>query len=155
MRYTKTMREIEREIVGGFLISADGKILLGHNVKGGAFEDAWVIPGGGTEEDETKEETLRREILEEVGIDVADAAILQLDGVPEASSEKTLRDNGERVIVHMKFNDFVVRFDRPASDIAIHCDDDFQNAKWFTPEDLPMLELGEAMRLRLEQLGLI
>ena len=149
------MREIERKIVGGFLISADGKILLGQSIKGGVFEDKWVVPGGGMEEGETKEQTLRREMLEEVGIDVADGRILQLDGVPEASSEKTLRDNGERVIVHMKFNDFVVRFNRLASEIAIHCDDDFQNAKWFTPEDLPTLELGDATRLRLEQLGLI
>ena len=78
------MREIERKIVGGFLISADGKILLGQSIKGGVFEDKWVVPGGGMEEGETKEQTLRREMLEEVGIDVADGRILQLDGVPEA-----------------------------------------------------------------------
>ena len=149
------MREIKREIVGGFLISADGKILLGHNVKGGVFEDAWVVPGGGMEEGETKEQTLRREMLEEVGIDVADGRILQLDGVPTGSSEKTLRDTGERAIVHMNFNDLVVRFDRPASDIAIHCDDDFEAARWFAPEELLVLDLGEATRPRLVQLGLL
>ena len=56
------MRTIKREIVDGILLSNDGRVLIGKNVKGGVYEDLWVIPGGGIDEGETAEDALKREI---------------------------------------------------------------------------------------------
>lgn len=41
------MRTIYRDIVGGFIFSKDGKILLGQNRKGGVYEGSFVVLGGG------------------------------------------------------------------------------------------------------------
>ncbi len=40
------MRTIQREIVGGFIFSKDGKVLLGKNRKGGHYEGSYVVPWG-------------------------------------------------------------------------------------------------------------
>ena len=41
------MRTIHRDIVGGFIFSKDGRLLLGKNCKGGVYEGSFVVPGGG------------------------------------------------------------------------------------------------------------
>lgn len=53
--------------VAGIIIK-DGKILLMRRVKNG--EEYFVFPGGGVEEGETQEDALKREIKEEVNLDV-------------------------------------------------------------------------------------
>lgn len=56
-----------RMAVRGIVIM-DGKLLLMRRVKNG--KEYWVIPGGGMEEGENYEETVVREMEEEVGISV-------------------------------------------------------------------------------------
>ena len=51
------------------VIEKDGKILIAKRKKGGRLEDKWEFPGGKIEEGETPEDCLRRELLEEFGID--------------------------------------------------------------------------------------
>lgn len=50
------------------IIVKDNKVLLMHRKKDG--EEYWVFPGGHTEEGETPEETLKREIWEEVSLNI-------------------------------------------------------------------------------------
>ena len=57
-----------RQTCGGILIQ-EGKILLSKRKKDRLYPDIWDIFGGHIEENETKEETLRRELEEELGID--------------------------------------------------------------------------------------
>ena len=55
------------------IIEIEGKILLIHRIKkkiDNTYREYYVIPGGKMEEGETEEETLLREIKEEVGIKV-------------------------------------------------------------------------------------
>ncbi len=52
----------------GALIIKDGKILLMHQML--PNEDFYTLPGGSWEKGETLEETCKREVLEEFGIDV-------------------------------------------------------------------------------------
>lgn len=52
------MREIERDIVGGVIISKDNKMLMGKGRNGSVYKDCWLIPGGGVDEGETKLQTL-------------------------------------------------------------------------------------------------
>jgi mutator protein MutT len=61
---------------GGILIS-QGKILLGKRKHDRLYPDIWDIFGGHIEEGETKEETLRRELEEEIGIIVKDFEFLE------------------------------------------------------------------------------
>ena len=149
------MRTIERNIAGAFIFSNDGFVLLGKNQKGGVFEDMWVIPGGGIDEGESAEDAMRREMLEEVGIDVTGAQIEIQPDIQTGTSEKTLRDTGERVNVLMHFSDFVVMIDKPAREIPIVLEDDFGFAEWTSTRNLEGKTFSAATKYRFEALGLL
>src|SRR3972149_8474586 len=69
-----------RKGAGGVIVRIEeGKILVGL-VKGGGFKD-YILPKGGTEDDETPIETAKREINEETGI--TDLSLLNDLGVKE------------------------------------------------------------------------
>src|SRR5947209_5520152 len=55
-----------RESVRGLVRDSDGRVLLLRY--GDEYGDWWITPGGGREPDETDEQTLRRELEEEVGL---------------------------------------------------------------------------------------
>ena len=149
------MRTIKREIVGGILFSNDEHILIGKNVKGGVYEDLWVIPGGGIDDGETKEQAVKREIFEEVGIDISSAELELLPGNPSRTAEKTLRDTGERVLVDMTFYDFKVSIDAPAASIPFVLEDDFGYAEWVPYNELAGKNYSPSTEARLQLLGLI
>jgi ADP-ribose pyrophosphatase YjhB (NUDIX family) len=56
------LREIQRDIVSALIFAKDGKLFQGMKEprKGGVYSDCWHIPGGGVEEDESKEEALKK-----------------------------------------------------------------------------------------------
>jgi 8-oxo-dGTP pyrophosphatase MutT (NUDIX family) len=149
------MRTIKRDIAGALLFSNDGHVLIGKNVKGGVYEDLWVIPGGGIDDGESKEEAVRREILEEVGIDISDATIEPVFRNEKRTTEKTLRDTGERVLVDMTFYDFKVMIDLPAQDIPIKLEDDFGLAEWVPVQKLGEKSYSPAVESLLKSLSLI
>ena len=71
-----------RNRAGGILIE-NGKLLLMHRIKtvDGKTREYYVVPGGGIEEGETLEEATKRELKEEIGIDVellSDTPLLSL-----------------------------------------------------------------------------
>ncbi len=145
------MRTIERDIVGAFIFSKDGKVLFG---KTGAYEGLWVVPGGGIEEDETKLQALIRETLEETGIDIKDAEITPFKEIHHGESEKTLRNTGERVLVKMKFFDYKIAMKEVANKINIDPTDDLSDLHWFSREELAKLEIISPPTIKiLHQLG--
>jgi 8-oxo-dGTP pyrophosphatase MutT (NUDIX family) len=149
------MRAIERDIVGAFIFSADNKVLLGHNKKGGVYQNQLIVPGGGIEDNESKLDALKRETLEETGIDISDATITEIDGVSVGESEKTLRDTGEQVIVKMRFHDFQIQLRSNADDTELSFEDDYAEAMWYTPEQLTATEIGPATKATLQKLNFI
>jgi len=63
------------------LIIKEEKVLLIHRFKNGA--EYWVVPGGGVEEGETKEEGLQREMREETGLEIIDFKLLTSIDTPQ------------------------------------------------------------------------
>lgn len=57
-------------VVAGFLKNEKRECLLTQRPKGKAMEGLWEFPGGKIQKDELPEEALRRELKEELGIEV-------------------------------------------------------------------------------------
>jgi 8-oxo-dGTP pyrophosphatase MutT (NUDIX family) len=132
------MRVITRDIVAALLFSSDGKLLLGQSdpAAGGVYSGNWVIPGGGVEPGESRLEALRREILEETGLDIAAYEAVLVDDTASGRSEKTLKDSGERVSVAMNFIDYEVRLPVTAAESGAAPTEELVRLQWFTLDEL-------------------
>ena len=60
------------------LIDADGRVLIAERPAGKSMAGLWEFPGGKVEAGERPEETLIRELKEELGIDVNEACLAPL-----------------------------------------------------------------------------
>ena len=60
------------------LIDADGRVLLAQRPEGKPMAGLWEFPGGKVESGETPEQTLIRELQEELGIAVKEACLAPL-----------------------------------------------------------------------------
>ncbi|MDR1529697.1 MAG: (deoxy)nucleoside triphosphate pyrophosphohydrolase [Burkholderiales bacterium] len=58
-------------VAAGILIRSDGRFLLTQRPKEKVYGGYWEFPGGKSEADETLPQTLRRELLEELDIEIA------------------------------------------------------------------------------------
>jgi len=148
------MRTIERDVVGGFIFSKDLKVLLGKNRKGGVYEGSYVVPGGGVDDGETKEQALRREMLEETGIDVRLGEIVQIN-TATGEHEKTLHDSGERVFVKMVFYDYRIELSDTADEVEVTADDDWAEPRWFTADELISENIAAPTRRTLQKIGFL
>lgn len=98
-----------RAVVG--IIKKEGKLLVGQRPLGKPYSGYWEFPGGKIEESESSEQALKRELQEELGIDVVHAKhwfehthaypdktvlldmwlVTQFLGEPESKENQTLR----------------------------------------------------------------
>jgi 8-oxo-dGTP pyrophosphatase MutT (NUDIX family) len=137
------MRAINRDIVSALIFSKDGKLLMGMKdpKSGGVYADCWHIPGGGVDEGEIQEQALRREMLEEVGIDIAKCKVTLADDQGKGETEKTLKDTGEKVICKMKFYVYHVYIDKYTDEIETKPSDDLVKLEWIGLADLNRYKL--------------
>lgn len=147
------MRTIKRTIVGAFIFSSDGYLLLGKSHKGGVYQDTWVVPGGGVEPGETLLQAVQREIEEEVGIDISQFEIIQHADTKQGTSTKILKETQEEVLVDMTFHDFTVKTALPAVELPPTCNDDIMLAQWHDITTLPKLKVTDPMRATLLEFG--
>ncbi|HSX07764.1 MAG TPA: NUDIX hydrolase [Candidatus Saccharimonadales bacterium] len=151
------MRTIYRDITSALIFSKDGKLLMGMKDprSGGVYADCWHIPGGGVDEDETQEQALRREMLEEVGIDIADCKVTLADDQGSGETEKTLTDTGEKVMCHMKFYVYRVDIDKNAYEIETKLNDDLVKLEWVDLDKLSGYKLTPPSVTLFRRLGYI
>lgn len=139
------MKTIQREIVSAIIFSRNEKLLMVKKVPsgGGVYFDCWHIPGGGIDKGEIKESALKREIKEEVGIDISPYKIKLISDDGIGSSEKILKDTDEKVIVEMHFNVYQIRInDKESSEIAVILEEkELSEYAWFSLEELPSVKL--------------
>lgn len=113
----------------------------------GVFPGQWALPGGGVEPGERIGAALRREVREELGIDLRAATpLLFKDDV----LEKTF-DDGRREPLHMVF---LVYSCRPASR-SIELNEEFSEYVWAGGAELEALELSPLTRDTLRSAGLL
>lgn len=61
------------EVAVGILIRQDGALLLSTRPEGKAYAGYWEFPGGKIEAGETVTQALRRELVEELGVNIGEA----------------------------------------------------------------------------------
>ena len=104
------------------IIEHDGKILAGQRSPFLSFPLKWEFPGGKQEENETDEQTLEREIMEELGVE-----ILIIDKLPV-----TIKDQGWREIILVPF---VCNLKTENIVLSEH-----EQIIWLEPDDLQSLD---------------
>jgi 8-oxo-dGTP diphosphatase len=65
-------------VVAGALIDTDGRVLIAQRPQGKSMAGLWEFPGGKVESDERPEQSLIRELKEELGIVVQEACLAPL-----------------------------------------------------------------------------
>jgi len=104
------------------IIEHNGKILAGQRSPFLSFPLKWEFPGGKQEENETDEQTLEREIMEELGVE-----ILIIDKLPV-----TIKDQGWREIILVPFV-----CNLKTENIALS---EHEQIIWLEPDDLQSLD---------------
>jgi len=67
---THSVERTPVDVAVGVLIDADGRFLLTSRPQGKVYAGYWEFPGGKLEAGETVEQALRRELHEELGVDI-------------------------------------------------------------------------------------
>lgn len=130
------MKTKNRIIVSAVIVSKDNKVLLGMVRKGGVYEDSWHIPGGGAEEGETKEETLVREIKEEVGLDISNFPKKLICEGDKGQAIKINKKIAEKYLVKMTFFTYKIELNSDAENTKISLNDDINEYKWVSIDEL-------------------
>ncbi len=103
---------------GGLIHDGLGRVLLLRHVLAKGWGDAWLTPGGRLEEGETVLDGLRREVREEVGLEVTEPLLTRI-------LQQNLTD-GKRVR-HGYFAQFVAQ----AVSTEVRLGADVREARWF------------------------
>ena len=126
-----------RPIVGvGVVVWHGDRVLLVRRGKAPRWGQ-WSLPGGAQQLGETVAEAARREVMEEVGLDVALGEIV-------ATVDLIERDPQDRIRYHYTLVDFVAE----APDAALQPGSDAADARWFSLAEVAALGLwSETVRV--------
>jgi len=134
---TRMRRMAVRRVTPSFTVGSmcviernDGRILLIRHL----YRRRWGIPGGLLQRNETAADAARREVLEEVGLDV------ELIGEPMVNVDARPR----RVDVVFRARPV----DDASADDARPCSVEVIEVRWFAPTDLPELQFETAQAVQ-------
>jgi nucleoside triphosphatase len=137
-----------RVIVVGIVQNEFGEYLICKMPKGrGVFPDQWGLPGGGIEEGEMMEAALRRELREELGIEISDIKPLFFT---DGQYRKSFPDGTQRE-VYMIFLIFSCKAISPELVLA----PEFSDYAWVRQESLMSYELNSATIATFQQTAII
>jgi ADP-ribose pyrophosphatase YjhB (NUDIX family) len=125
--------------VGGLIFDSSGRMLL---VRTRKWSDLWGIPGGKIEYGESSEAALRRELLEETGLELADIRFVMLQDC--VNSPEFYRQ------AHFLLLNYVCRMER---DSLVRLNGEAQAHAWVTWDEATALPLNGPTRRLLEHLG--
>ena len=138
-------RARHRTIVVGLVRNRRGDLLLCRmSPDRGVFPGQWGLPGGGIEPGETMEQALRREMREELGVEIDD---IRPAFFKDGLHEKTFADGSIRS-VYMIFLLFHCR----AVDEALRLNEEFAEYRWVREDEAMRLDLNEQTRDTLARL---
>jgi 8-oxo-dGTP pyrophosphatase MutT (NUDIX family) len=125
--------------VGGLLRDERGRVLLVQHVEG-----RWQLPGGAVDPDESPDESIRREALEEARIVVEPVGLLGAFGGPEYRITYSNGDEAAYVVTVYEL--------RLVDGEPVPGDDETQAVGWFLPEEIDALEVAPSTRRTLDAL---
>lgn len=118
-----------------FIINTKGKFLVVKRADNDEyFSGSWELPGGGVDENETPQESLKREVLEECGLKVE-------VGKPLGVHNFSINENGKEVqVIEITF---LCRLEDSEQQVALsHEHSDFQ---WISQSEIERLSLSSYM----------
>ncbi|MBU2053174.1 MAG: NUDIX domain-containing protein [Nanoarchaeota archaeon] len=125
-----------KKCVGAIIHNNEGRIFLMTSPKW----KGWIIPGGEIESDETEEQSLKREILEELGIEIEDITRV---GEKIKKAERDFYDSN----VEFHFIDFFAR----AKQTNITPNEEISDYGWFTIDEALQLNLLDTTKELIEK----
>lgn len=123
--------------VGAIIFNPDNKILL---CKSHKWNNQYIIPGGHIELGEGMEEALKREILEETGLQIYD---IQLISIKESVNNKSFHEKK-----HFIFIDYICKTDS----YNVILNEEAQDYKWVDLKDIDNYDLGGFVKSLLIEL---
>jgi len=127
---TDTRKYPDRPYVGvGAVIVAEGKVLIVKR-KYDPLAGQWSLPGGGVELGETLEDSIRREMLEETGLEIEVGPVIEV-------FDRITRDEQGEVRYHFVLVDYLCW---PIGGELV-AGSDVADAKFVDPSELPQFNL--------------
>ncbi len=134
---------MNRRIIVSTLIKCKDKYLfIKQNKEGGAYQDCLHIVGGGLEENETLEEAIKREVMEEVHIELNEV-------IPFDFDSDILMYKGEMTQL------IFLRFTSEIQEFTGYPDSDAKEIIWLSKEEILNYKHNESSMRFFKKLGLI
>ncbi len=131
-----------RIIVSALIKCKDKYLFIKQNKEGGAYQDCLHIVGGGLEDNETLEEAIKREVLEEVHIELDEVTPFDFD------SDITMYKGETTQLIFLRYTAEIKNF-------TGYPDSDAKEIIWLLKEEILNYKHNEPSMRFLKKLGLI